>query len=408
MSQRGWPGGAQVEIGSHSMPRFTSATRFSSLRLVFRRQLRSGEDARRQVGVEGEALVRRPRVDAAPVRHHRGGEGLTAFGFGLERLVEIPRRLVLAAERGVLLFRARRDGPGRRRHARRLGNSRGIAASRGEHEQCAQRGEPQVSRHAAEDTRRPNRGQIGSATSSTARNSASTIAVAPQTRTPPRSKHGTSISPYGRPGALPDFPLHGLGLLQLRERHFEERLDLVLGEREDGPPGRHADHRVQQVAADGDGQRREEPEHVDVGRHDANLFVRLAQRGGFDGFALVEPPARQRHLTGVVAQRGAPQRERDVPLPVVRIEQQQRRGMAKAVVRHARLGPITQAGCHAQLGVEPRQRQGQDAPQCTWKPVHALIVRYRAVPLLRDVSSGPASPSDERSAAASAGRAQPG
>ena len=30
-------------------------------------------------------------------------------------------------------------------------------------------------------------------------------------------------------------------LLQLRERHFEERLDLVLGEREDGSAGRRAD-----------------------------------------------------------------------------------------------------------------------------------------------------------------------
>ena len=30
VSQRGCPGGAHVEIGSHSMPRFTSATRFSS------------------------------------------------------------------------------------------------------------------------------------------------------------------------------------------------------------------------------------------------------------------------------------------------------------------------------------------------------------------------------------------
>ena len=30
VSQRGCPGGAQVEIGSHSMPCFTSAIRFSS------------------------------------------------------------------------------------------------------------------------------------------------------------------------------------------------------------------------------------------------------------------------------------------------------------------------------------------------------------------------------------------
>jgi len=46
-----------------------------------------------------------------------------------------------------------------------------------------------------EDTRRLGRGQTPSAASSTARNSASTMAVAPHTRTPPTLKQGTSISP---------------------------------------------------------------------------------------------------------------------------------------------------------------------------------------------------------------------
>ena len=217
---------------------------------------------------------------------------------------------------------------------------------------------------------------MGSATSSTARNSASTIAVAPHTRTPAdvetRHVHLAERRPRRAAGLPTARPRPAADCASGTSKSASTSCS---ASDEDGRAAATPTTGCSRWPLTAMGSGVSWPEHVHVGRHDANLFVRLAQRGRFHRFALVEPPARQRHLAGVVAQRGAPQRERHVPLPVVRIEQQQRRGMAQSVVRHARLGPVAEPGRHAQLGLEPRQRQGQDAPQRAREPNPRFIVR---------------------------------
>jgi len=75
----------------------------------------------------------------------------------------------------------------------------------------------------------------------------------------------------------------------------------VLVQDERRPRRRRPNDRMQQMAADRHRERRQHAQHLHVGRHDTNLFLRLPQRRRLHRFAIIQPAARQRHLPRVVA-----------------------------------------------------------------------------------------------------------
>ena len=116
-----------------------------------------------------------------------------------------------------------------------------------------------------------------SSSSTSATNSASTIAVAPQTRASSTSKYGTFMTTLRRQDARSLLPQHPVRLTQKREWDFDQALDFVRGEVEVWPLRREADDRVQQMTTDEHRERGEPAQHLDLRRDDADLFVRLAQ-----------------------------------------------------------------------------------------------------------------------------------
>ena len=130
--------------------------------------------------------------------------------------------------------------------------------------------------------------------------------------------------PAGR--ALPEalLPLDRGRLPQPRQGRHDEPLHLR-GRQQESRAGRgQSDHRVQQMAADGNRQRRQLAEHRDVGGREPHLLIRLSQRRLLDGFAGVQAPPGQRDLARVVGQRRGPNGQRHPPVAVLGIEQQER------------------------------------------------------------------------------------
>ena len=172
-----------------------------------------------------------------------------------------------------------------------------------------------------------------------------------------------------RPRALPDFPLHVLGRRRSASGTSKSASTSCSASTNDGPRRRHADHRMQQVAADGNRQRREQPEHVHVGRDDANLFVRFAQRRRFDRFAAGRagrPAATSGRCGGAAS---TPRRVSGTcHCPACGYSSSSAAAWRRPSCGTRGSVPSRKPGRHAQLGVEPRQRRGQDAPQRTREP----------------------------------------
>ena len=98
-------GGAQVEIGSHSMPFFTPSMRLQHALLILWCELGRGRTAFWRLWIEREAGDRCACVDAAPVWKTRPLEWPSAFGLIAKSLIELRCRRVLPGERDTLCFR---------------------------------------------------------------------------------------------------------------------------------------------------------------------------------------------------------------------------------------------------------------------------------------------------------------
>src|SRR6185295_18826194 len=102
----------------------------------------------------------------------------------------------------------------------------------------------------------------------------------------------------------PLFPGHGIFVEEACQRHLAQPLDLRLRDDARGPLPRDADNRLEKMAADDDGNRREATEHIDVGGTHADLLMRFAQRRLLHRFIRpIETTAWQRDLSGVMTQR---------------------------------------------------------------------------------------------------------
>ena len=86
-------------------------------------------------------------------------------------------------------------------------------------------------------------------------NSASTMAVAPHTRTP---------SIVRRTRACPLLQAHGIRMCEPLDGDFNQAIDFGCGKSEVGPSSDDADHRAEQVTADRDRQRRQMSEDLNV------------------------------------------------------------------------------------------------------------------------------------------------
>ena len=106
-------------------------------------------------------------------------------------------------------------------------------------------------------------------------NSPSTMAVAPHTWWPSRSKYGIlDRDAFAHPGALAD----ARGVAQIVQRHFEDLFHFPGRRLEVRPPIGDADNRVQREAADQDVHRRQLTEDPHPRRIHADFLGRFAQR----------------------------------------------------------------------------------------------------------------------------------
>ena len=139
-------------------------------------------------------------------------------------------------------------------------------------------------------------------------------------------------------GAEGDAPPHQPALAvagaQLVERQLEHLVDLGLLQHPGEAGLDHADERIDRVVGDEGRRRRQRADHADGVRRQADLLVRLAQRGVDQLLAVVAPAARERDLAGVAAQVVAAAGEDGVQAAVVLEDRHEHGGVAAAVHVH--------------------------------------------------------------------------
>ena len=80
----------------------------------------------------------------------------------------------------------------------------------------------------------------------------------------------------------------------MHERRLDHALDFGFGDAEARTRGRDPDDRMQQMAGDGDVERREAPDEIDAVGADAHFLEGLAQRRLFERLAAsTRPPGRE-------------------------------------------------------------------------------------------------------------------
>jgi cytoskeletal protein RodZ len=200
-------------------------------------------------------------------------------------------------------------------------------------------------------------------------------------------------------------------ILEQRHRHFEQAVHLAGCRDEARARVGSSDHGLQPEPADRNVQRRESPEHLNVGGDDADFLDGFTDGGVLEALAGVDRAAWECHLAGVVTQRAAANRQQHVRLIVHGIEQHQRGGLAEAVWHAVGIPPDPRARCEAELGVEAGQRRLQRRPDpcrqvdhrnsltarvalCRHVPAHAFRVAGTWASAYNDRMISPRAPRD--------------
>ena len=142
------------------------------------------------------------------------------------------------------------------------------------------------------------------------------------------------------------------------QRHLQERLDFFRMKQELRTLVRDGDVRVHDEVADGHPERRQRADDTDAIRTNADLFLRLAQRGRVCRLARIDRAAGQADLAGVLRQAAMPHGERN-HRSVGTGKEQDQRGSAARRLRLEVGRPVRQPRrrCEALLGLPTRERR---------------------------------------------------